>query len=122
MTSTTNNQAALIYKIATRDAFAAAEGSGEFTGMPIDVADGFIHFSTAAQVGETLSLHFKGASDLVLMAVRSADVAADLVWETSRGGQLFPHLYRPFPMAAVEWSAAISVAADGSCALPPDVH
>jgi len=111
-----------IYKIATVAAYAAAEASGRFTGMPVDVADGYIHFSTAAQVEQTLSLHFRGLSDLVLIAVRTADVGSELVWETSRAGQLFPHLYAPFPTSAVAWAEPVSVAADGSCNLPAAVR
>lgn len=109
---------AFIYKIATRAAYEAAMPSGSFAGMPIDFSDGYIHFSTAEQTGETLSKHFAGQSDLVLIAVRTSDVAGDLKWEVSRGGALFPHLYAKLPLSAVEWTAPIAVAADGSCILP----
>lgn len=112
----------LIYKIATADAVAGAQASGSFTGMPIDHRDGYIHLSTAAQLGETLSLHFRGQRDLVLLAVRTADVAGSLRWEPSRGGDLFPHLYGPLPLAAVAWTASVSVAADGGVDLPEAVQ
>lgn len=111
-----------IYKVATAEIAAAAQRSGTFSGMPIDEKDGYIHFSTAAQLPETLSLHFRGQADLVLLAVRSADVGAKLRWEASRGGQLFPHVHGAFPMSAVAWSAPIEVAADGSCTLPEAVR
>lgn len=107
-----------IYKIATRAAYEAAAPTGSFAGMPIDFTDGYIHFSTAAQAAETLARHFAGQSDLLLIAVRTADVARDLRWEVSRGGALFPHLYAPLPLAAVAWTAPISVDTDGSCELP----
>ena len=91
--------------------------------MPIDAADGYMHFSTAAQLAETLRLHFAGQSDLVLLAIRSADLGANLVWEPSRGGALFPHLYGgPLPTSAIAWQAPLSVAADGSCTLPEAVR
>ena len=113
----------LIYKIATQAAFAPARESGEFAGMPVDAADGYMHFSTAAQLRETLRRHFAGQSDLVLLAVRPADLAENLVWEPSRGGDLFPHLYnRPLPLSLIEWEAQISVGADGSCDLPEAVR
>lgn len=112
----------LIYKIATADIVAAAQAAGSFTGMSIDLADGFIHFSTADQLAETLSLHFRGQRDLVLLAVRTAEIAAGLKWEPSRGGALFPHLYGPFPMATVAWRAPVSVAADGAVQLPEAVR
>jgi uncharacterized protein (DUF952 family) len=108
----------LIYKIATRDVADAAQAAGIFTGMPIDIADGYLHFSTAAQLSETLRLYFAGQRDVVLMAVRSSEVGKDLVWEPSRGGQLFPHVYSTFPMSAVAHEATIDIAADGTCKLP----
>ncbi|WP_338722228.1 DUF952 domain-containing protein [Devosia sp. XK-2] len=112
----------LIYKVATGASFAPARLSGHFRGMPIDATDGYMHFSTAAQLAETLRLHFKGEADLVLLAVRTADLGDDLVWEPSRGGQLFPHLYGgPLDLGAVAWEEAISVEADGHCVLPEAV-
>lgn len=112
-----------VYKIATEPAFAPVRHEGSFAGMPIDTKDGYIHFSTAAQLAETLRLHFAGQADLVLLAVRTADLGANLVWEPSRGGQLFPHLYGgPLALAAIAWEAPLSVAADGSCSLPERVR
>jgi uncharacterized protein (DUF952 family) len=108
----------LIYKVATEDVVRRARVSGTFAGMPIDERDGYLHFSTAAQLPQTLSLHFAGQGDLVLMALRAHDMGAALRWEPSRGGQLFPHVYGSFPMWAVVHEAAIGVAADGSCVLP----
>jgi uncharacterized protein (DUF952 family) len=113
----------LVYKIATTSAFAPARGTPSFAGMPIDAQDGYIHFSTADQLAETLRLHFAGQADLVLLAVRSADLGAGLVWEASRGGALFPHYYGgPLPTAAIAWEAPISVADNGSCDLPEAVR
>ena len=112
-----------VYKIATEAAFASARGAAGFAGMPVDASDGYLHFSTAAQLPETLRLHFAGQAGLVLLAVRSADLGDRLVWEASRGGALFPHLYGgPLPMAAIAWEAPLSVAADGSCHLPEAVR
>lgn len=112
-----------IYKIATRDAFASARGTSHFAGMPIDASDGYMHFSTAAQLAETLRLHFAGQSDLVLLAIPTAALGEGLVWEPSRGGDLFPHFYGgPLPTAAIGWEAPLSVAADGSCTLPEAVR
>lgn len=113
----------LIYKIATAAAFAPARLSGHFDGMPIDLADGYMHFSTAAQLPETLRLHFRGQAGLVLLAVRVEDCGTDLVWEPSRGGQLFPHLYGgPLPLSKIVWEEPISVAEDGSSTLPESVR
>ena len=107
-----------IYKIATEAAFAPARNAETFPGMPIDAKDGYMHFSTAAQLGETLRLHFAGQQDLVLLAVPAADLGEKLVWEPSRGGQLFPHYYGELPTALIGWEAPIHVAADGTCILP----
>ena len=112
-----------VYKIATEAAYAPARTASYFEGMPIDVRDGYIHFSDANQLSETLRLHFAGQDGLVLLAVRSAALGDALVWEASRGGALFPHLYGgPLPTAAIVWAAPLSVAADGSCVLPEAVR
>lgn len=112
-----------VYKIATEAAFAPARNVSHFAGMPIDAKDGYIHFSTAAQLAETLRLHFAGQDGLVLLAVRSADLGADLVWEPSRDGALFPHLYGgSLATSSIGWESPLSVAADGSCILPEAVR
>ena len=107
-----------IYKVATSDVAAAARASGTFSGMPIDLADGYLHFSTAAQLAETLRLHFRGQRELALLAVPAGVFGAALRWEPSRGGQLFPHVYGTLPMAAVVHEATIAVDAEGHCVLP----
>lgn len=109
---------AFIYKVATREILAASHAAGRFTGMPVDAKDGYIHFSTAAQLGDTLRLHFAGQGDLVLFSVEAADLGGGLRWEPSRGGQLFPHVYGELPMTMVVDSATVSVAADGAVLLP----
>ena len=90
--------------------------------MPIDVEDGFVHLSTAAQLPETLRLHFAGQAGLVLLAVRSDALGKGLVWELSRGGQMFPHVYGEIAPAAEAWRAPIAVTADGTCSLPAAVR
>ena len=78
------------------------QGPGAFTGSAVDVADGYIHFSTAAQVRETAAKHFAGKTGLLLLTVDPDRCPRDaLRWEPSRGGQLFPHLYDPLPVTAV---------------------
>ncbi len=92
-----------IYKILPRDMWEAAMAAGHFNGSAVDLADGFIHFSTAAQVHETAAKHFAGVSDLLLVAVPAATLGDAIKWEPSRGGDLFPHLYGSLPVAAVSW-------------------
>ena len=106
-----------IYKIVSRAAFEGARGAGVFPQMPIDLKDGFIHFSTAGQLRETLQLYFAGQADVVVFAVRATDLA-DLRWEPSRGGQLFPHHYGELSRSVIGQTADIAVAADGSVTLP----
>ena len=112
----------LIYKIATAASYDPARGAASYSGMPIDAKDGYLHLSTAAQLGDTLRLHFAGQSGLVLLAVRTADLGDKLVWEPSRGGQLFPHFYGALPLSSVAWEAPLSVATDGACTLPEAVR
>ncbi|WP_323038185.1 DUF952 domain-containing protein [Pararhodobacter sp.] len=102
-----------IYKIFRRpewDAFAAA---GRTDGAPIDLADGYIHISTSAQVAETAAKHFAGQRDLVLVALDTEALGDALRWETSRGGALFPHLYRPLVIADVVWDKSLPLGAAG---------
>ena len=87
--------AMLIYKIFRADEWAAFESAGYTDGAPVDLADGYIHFSTADQVAETAAKHFAGAEGLMLLTVEAEDLGDALRWEPSRGGALFPHLYRP---------------------------
>lgn len=90
-----------IYKILTRAEWRAAQAAGAFAGSAVDHADGYIHFSTAAQAGETARRHFAGQADLVVLEVEADDLGQALVWEPSRGGDLFPHLYGALPAAKV---------------------
>jgi uncharacterized protein (DUF952 family) len=108
---------ALIYKIAPASLWREAEAKGVFAGAPVDHADGFIHFSTAAQARETAARHFAGQRDLLLVAVMS-DRLADLRWEPSRGGALFPHLYGALDLAAVAWVKPLPLGPDGVHVFP----
>jgi uncharacterized protein (DUF952 family) len=83
-----------VYKIVEADAWQKAMKQGVFHGSDVDLRDGFIHFSAAHQVHETLKKHFQGKRNLFLLVVRESDLADALTWEVSRGGALFPHLYR----------------------------
>ena len=94
----------LIFKILRTDEWAALRRDGESTGAPIDVADGYVHFSTATQAAETAAKHFAGEDGLFLLAVETDRLGDDLKWEVSRGDQLFPHLYRKLALADVAWA------------------
>jgi len=111
----------LVYKVVTQTAYREESRDGVFHGMPIDRADGFCHLSSGKQLGETLSLHFRGQRDLLILAVRSYDLGTLLRWEPSRGGQLFPHYYGHLPLSAVAWTAGVSVGPDGEVDLPEAV-
>ncbi len=104
---------ALIYKIVPRDLWDRAEVSGIFAGAPVDLADGFIHFSAVEQVAETAARHFAGVGDLLLVAVESAGLGDALRWERSRAGALFPHLYAPLPVAKAAWVRDLPVDGEG---------
>lgn len=102
-----------IYKILRRPEWDAFRAAGETAGAPIDLSDGYIHFSTAAQVAETAAKHFATESDLVLVAVNADALGPDLKWEPSRGGQLFPHLYRVLRLSDVVWDKSLPLGATG---------
>jgi uncharacterized protein (DUF952 family) len=102
-----------IYKLVSRADWEAAEASGVFNGAAIDIADGFIHFSSAEQVEETAEKYFVGRTDLLLVAVDAAALGEALKWEVSRGGALFPHLYAPLPVEKVVRIDSLSIGADG---------
>ena len=108
----------IIYKIATAALWREAEENGRFTGAPIDIADGFIHFSTAGQARETAAKHFAGQTDLVLVAVDGARLGEALRYEVSRGGALFPHLYGVLDKNAVLWVRPLPLGADGAHQFP----
>ncbi len=89
------------FKIFTADQWQQFETDGEFAGAPVDLADGYIHMSTAAQVDGTLSKHFAGQSGLVIAEIDLSGFGEKLRWEVSRGGELFPHLYGTLPLTSV---------------------
>ena len=107
-----------IYKICQQTLWRSAEPDGQFHGTAVDQLDGFIHFSTAAQLAETAAKHFAKASDLILIAVDADALGLPLKWERSRGGDLFPHLYGALPLAAVRWSKPLADEIDGRRILP----
>ena len=109
----------IIYKICPRTLWLAAERDGVFKGAAIDLSDGFIHFSTAAQAEETAAKHFAGQQDLVLVSVDAERLGGSLKWEPSRGGALFPHLYGDLALTAVTRVDPLPLGADGRHAFPP---
>jgi len=103
----------LIYKLLPASLWREAEAAGVFAGAGIDLADGYIHFSTRAQVEETAARYFAGVADLTLVAVEAEPLGAALKWEASRGGDLFPHLYGTLPVDRVAKVAAVPLRDDG---------
>ncbi|MCV3205766.1 DUF952 domain-containing protein [Mesorhizobium sp. YC-39] len=108
----------IIYKIVPEALWREAERNGSFTGAPIDLADGFIHFSTAGQARETAAKHFAGQNGLLLVAIDGARLGEALRYEVSRGGALFPHLYGPLDLKAVVWVQPLTLGADGAHQFP----
>ena len=111
-------RAMAIYKILRAPEWEAFQAAGRSAGAPIDLRDGFVHLSTAAQVEETARRHFAGEAGLVLVAVDEARLVPELAWEPSRGGDLFPHLYRELRAEDVLWSAPLPLE-DGGHRFPP---
>ncbi len=107
----------LIFKIVPRPEWEAQ--SGDYHGSAHDRADGFLHFSTAAQLPETLRLYYAGQDDLMLVAVEAGALGAALKWERSPSrGEDFPHLFAPLSCDAMKWARPITRNADGSFKLP----
>ena len=102
-----------VYKILARSEWTAAKVAGVFKGSALDLKDGYIHLSTAAQAGETARLHFSGQADLMLLTLDAEQLGAAIKWEPSRGGQLFPHLYGALNTADVEAERDLSLNAEG---------
>ena len=107
-----------IYKICERTAWRLAEQAGSYAGSAADARDGFIHFSTAAQLAGTVAKHFAGHGDLLLVAVDAEALGEALQWEPSRGGELFPHLYAALPLTAVRWTKPVADEVSGQRVLP----
>lgn len=107
-----------VYKIASQSDWEGARAQGYLSGTPADLADGYIHFSTAAQLAETLDKHYRSQSGLVLATIDPDLLPQGLEWEPSRGGQLFPHLYVALPLSAVIAERALDARPDGGFDLP----
>jgi len=107
-----------IYKICERASWRLAEQTGTYRGSAADGRDGFIHFSTAAQLAGTMAKHFGGQRELLLVAVAADALGAALKWEPSRGGELFPHLYAALPLTAVRWTKPVPDEVSGRRVLP----
>ena len=108
-----------VYKICPVALWRNAERDGVFRGSDDDRRDGFIHFSTAAQVAETAARHFSGQRDLLLIRINADDLGEHLKWESSRGGTLFPHLYGELALTVVAQVDALPLGPDNRHVFPP---
>jgi len=108
----------IIYKICPESLWRDAETAQFFKGAPIDIQDGYLHFSTEQQVRETADKHFAGQRDLLLIAIDSDKLGPALRYEPSRGGDLFPHLYAPLALSAVLWVKPLPIGPDGRHVFP----
>jgi uncharacterized protein (DUF952 family) len=106
------------YKVLTGEQMAALEHAGTFAGASVDLADGYIHLSTAAQLTETVDKHFAGQTDLHVAAVDLEALGERIRWEESRGGQLFPHLYGALTLDVVVAYSPLERDEDGTVRLP----
>ena len=108
-----SGQPDIAFKILSRADWRAALAEGRYDGSPVDVADGYIHLSAADQLEATAAKHYAGQTELMLVEVDLTALGDALIWEPSRGGALFPHIYGPLPVAATRAARALSVTADG---------
>lgn len=107
-----------IYKICPAVAWRKAESDGVFRGSGIDRDDGYIHFSTGAQVAETAARFFAGQNDLMLVAVDTKRLGDALKWEPARAGDVFPHLYAPLAVSDILWAKTLPLDTDGQHQFP----
>jgi uncharacterized protein (DUF952 family) len=107
-----------VYKVLSEAAFEKAALKGHFAGSADDLRDGFIHLSAAHQLAGTLAKRFAGQEGLVLLALDTRRLGAELKWEASRGGALFPHFYAPLDLAAMLWAEPLALGPDGRHILP----
>ncbi|MBT4935128.1 MAG: DUF952 domain-containing protein [Rhodospirillaceae bacterium] len=111
----------LIFHMCKRHDWQAAQGAGQYVGSGDDLADGFMHFSTAEQVAESAGLHRNGVTDLLLIAVDADRLGPALKWESSRGGQLFPHLYGGLDVSKVISARELPLGDDGLHVFPEGI-
>ncbi len=101
-----------IYKILRAEEWAELQAQGQTQGAPVDVVDGFVHFSNAEQVAQTAAKWFEGIDGLWLLAVDAERLGTALQWEPARAGALFPHLYGPLRLTDVLWAEPLPWAGD----------
>lgn len=111
----------LIYKIVPAELWKNSVAEGQFSGAPVDIEDGFIHFSAAHQLRETARKHFSGQSNLFLVTLDCTRFGPELVWEPSRGGDLFPHLYAPLDPALAQAVTPLARDAGGALVFGEDI-
>lgn len=111
-------QEEIIFHICRREEWEAAQARGGYTGSSQDLADGFIHFSSAHQVEASAEKHRRGQNGLLLLTVDTQDLGPALKWEASRGGALFPHLYGELPLSSVLRSDELPLGPDGRHIFP----
>lgn len=109
-----------VFKILLKADWAAAQNNGFYQGSGDDLRDGFIHLSTDRQVAGTLKRHFKGQTDLVIVAFCAETLGPELRYEASRNGDLFPHLYAALPASSAIWSRQLLTDSDGEPICPED--
>lgn len=108
----------IAYKVMTAGEFARMQREQVFRGSPADLADGFVHLSTAEQLTATVDKHFNGQTDLVVAAIDLIGLGDAVRWEPSRGGDLFPHVYGVLPMTVVLAACPLERDSDGSVKVP----
>lgn len=115
---------ALIYTLVRGGDWRAAEAAGAYSGSADDRRDGFLHFSTAAQLRASAAKHRAGEPDLWMVEAEAAALGEALRWEPAAGGSrpgLFPHLYAPLPVSAVRRAVPVPLGADGHHVFPEGI-
>lgn len=111
----------MVFKLATIDAWTDAIVTGVFEGSSDDRRDGYIHLSSGPQLAQTARKYFANVEDLCLIAFATTDLGADLKWEPSRDGDLFPHYYGPLAASSAIWVRPVPLDADGLPVIHPTI-
>ena len=114
----------LIYTLIREADWRAAEAAGAYHGSSDDQRDGFLHFSTAAQLRASAAKHRAGVADLWMIEADAAALGPALRWEPASGGSragLFPHLYAALPLDKIRRAVPVPLDAAGVHVFPAEV-
>jgi uncharacterized protein (DUF952 family) len=116
----------MIYHITSRRAWNEARARGDYRAQSLE-EEGFIHCSTEDQVIPVAENFYKGETGLLLLVIEPERLTSDLKWEPPADGtpppgvpegDLFPHIYGPINLDAVDKVFDLLSNPDGKYVMP----